>query len=170
MSGVKKHGWGCCSVTAEDASLASIGSWPSARSRAPSGGGLNVCQRSRRSPMKKPESAARREPCERRERPPGGLGSGTDCVWGGERVHEVHHVHHLNRTGGLARMREIWSGVRRAAVSVKHVCVYVLSLSAGGGGGAQVARRFLGGGTQESPPFTGQEGGIARLPAGVRRH
>ena len=44
--------------------------------------------------MNRPESAAWREPCERRERPPGRLGSVTDCVWGeGERGHEVHHVH-----------------------------------------------------------------------------
>ena len=54
--------------------------------------------------MKRPERAAWREPCERRERPPGRLGSVTDCLCGVEedKGHEVHHVHHLNRTSGRA--------------------------------------------------------------------
>ena len=103
--------------------------------------------------MKRPESAAWREPCERRERTPGRLGSVRDCVWGGERGHEVHHVHHLIRTGGHPGQPQAgalaWGPAERGQFKTRVCRCRAPALRLGALRPMPVAHRFLGVGLRE---------------------
>ena len=78
--------------------------------------------------MKRPERAAWREPCERCERPPGRLGSGTDCLCGGRKRGFTRFTTFTTSIGPAVtqgeRRWELLSGDRLDAVSLKHRCVW----------------------------------------------